>query len=567
MRKIFYSMFALFMALSFTSCEDVPAPYDDPANQDSGQIEGGEDVKEGEYLNETFGRDFGKFTAVTVKGEPWVIDHGYAKGTGHQGKDMPSVPSDAYLISSEMDMTQSKGASITFEYVLRYVRPTGKNQVLATDNFTGDPTTTQWTDITGKLTEVNDWKDWQKFGANIPEQFAGKKKVVVALHYTCDENSGTWEVKNLVVKEGVVEDNPGGGDEPVNPDVDILKPVNGKFISETFGSSSFGVFEVKNIAGQPWIIDFHTAKASGYDNASKVTTASNSYIVSKPMEMTNSKEASINFEYILRYATDMEHNVIPGIKNEVLITDNYTGDPATTQWVDITGTLTEGTDWSTFSKFDVDVPAQFLGKAKVVVALHYTCEEKSATWEVKNLNVVEAKAGQGGGDEPGGDTPDVGDTTTSNGDFETWVDGMPNNWDGPASKANLFQSTDAHSGKFSVQVGGSSDGNMRLGYKTLKLKAGHYVMKFFVKAVTAEGGAARPGLVVLTDGKPAGGNAYKYGDYINDLKKDEWTAATHEFDIDAEGEYTVVVMNAKNPGKDILVDDFTLECNGEFIIK
>ena len=37
MKKLFYSLFALAMtAMTFTSCEDVPAPYDDPNNNQSG---------------------------------------------------------------------------------------------------------------------------------------------------------------------------------------------------------------------------------------------------------------------------------------------------------------------------------------------------------------------------------------------------------------------------------------------------------------------------------------------------------------------------------------------------
>ena len=493
--------------------------------------------------------------------------------SGYDFGTKSTVETQTYLVSPEFNLSKTEGAYISFKYIHMYVTPEATCHVLISDKFTGDPTTTEWKDLSIKWeeSEIKNFDTYFDYAMNIPAEYLGKEKVTMAFFFECSAvKSCTFKVKDLIVKDGVAENIPDGND-PVNPDVDVLKPVNGKFISETFGSS-FGVFSVNNIAGTPWVIDFHTAKASGYDNQSKVTTPSNSYIISKPMEMKNTKEASINFDYILKFST---FNDVPveGVVNEVLITDNYTGDVNTTQWTNITGTLIENKtsgDWQTFEKYDVDIPAQFMGKEKVVVALHYACAEKSATWEVKNLNVVEGKAGQGGGtDEPGGgDVPeDEGDVTTSNGDFETWVGGEPNNWNGPASKANLFQSTDAHSGKYSVQVGGSTDGNMRLGYKILNLKAGHYVMKFFVKAVTAEGGSARPGYVVLTNGKPTGGSDYKYGDYINDLKQDSWTEATYEFDIAADGEYTVTVMNAKKPGKDILVDDFTLECNGEFIIK
>lgn len=63
---------------------------------------------------------------------------------------------------------------------------------------------------------------------------------------------------------------------------------------------------------------------------------------------------------------------------------------------------------------------------------------------------------EGGSEKP--DTPSTGDTTTPNGNFETWVDGKPNNWKtaSTAGNASVAQSTDAHSGKYSVKVGGST---------------------------------------------------------------------------------------------------------------
>lgn len=58
---------------------------------------------------------------------------------------------------------------------------------------------------------------------------------------------------------------------------------------------------------------------------------------------------------------------------------------------------------------------------------------------------------EGGSEKP--DTPSTGDTTTPNGNFETWVDGKPNNWKtaSTAGNASVAQSTDAHSGKYSVK--------------------------------------------------------------------------------------------------------------------
>lgn len=167
-------------------------------------------------------------------------------------------------------------------------------------------------------------------------------------------------------------------------------PADG-YINETF-SKSFGSFTAKTIKGTAWVIDsYGYAKATGYDNASKITTPSESYIVSKAIDLSVSKSATLEFSYILRYVTK-NGTAVEGVKNQVLITDNYTGDPATTKWTDITGTMKEGTDWATWETYKHDL-SDFKGKKNVVIALHYACAASSGTWEVKNLSVKEATGG------------------------------------------------------------------------------------------------------------------------------------------------------------------------------
>jgi hypothetical protein len=50
-----------------------------------------------------------------------------------------------------------------------------------------------------------------------------------------------------------------------------------------------------------------------------------------------------------------------------------------------------------------------------------------------------------------------------------------------------------------------------------------------------------------------------YGDYVNDLKTTEWTEVNHTFTLEADTRLALVIMNSKNPGADVLIDDFTLE--------
>ena len=188
---------------------------------------------------------------------------------------------------------------------------------------------------------------------------------------------------------------------------------------------------------------------------------------------------------------------------------------------------------------------------------------------------VNGKTSAGGGEvkpdpEPTPDpTPDPtpGEVTTNeNGGFETWADGKPTNWKtaSTAGNATLSQSEDAHSGKYSVKVGGSASANKRLGYKEITLKAGEYKVKFYAKAVTENGASVRPGIVPVTDGKAGD---YIYGEYVNELKNTEWKLVEQTLTISADGTYCFVIMNAKKPGGDVLIDDFTVTFGSTAIIK
>lgn len=224
MKAIIKSVMALLAACTFAACSDVPMPYDDPNNsQDSTSTDGF-------YLDETFASNFGKFTTFTVKGTPWVIDYSTAKATGYDNSAQKTTESEAYLVSTAVDLSKSTGAYLQFDYILRYVNTTqNQNKVLVTDNYTGDPTTTSWTDITGTLTEGSDWNTFSTYKKNLPEAFIGKGDVVVALMYSCTTSSSTIEVKNLVLKEGKVDET--GGDDPT-PSSDLNTPETAWTVAE-----------------------------------------------------------------------------------------------------------------------------------------------------------------------------------------------------------------------------------------------------------------------------------------------------------------------------------------------
>lgn len=178
---------------------------------------------------------------------------------------------------------------------------------------------------------------------------------------------------------------------------------------------------------------------------------------------------------------------------------------------------------------------------------------------MRNFAIQAGKAGTGGGsDQPEG--PVTSDGLVENGDFESWSGNVPTSWKTASSAGNatLSQSTDARSGSYAVLVKGTSSGNKRLGYKETTYKAGTYTMTFYAKAATATGGSVRPGYATFNADGTINGSGYKYGEYTNNLSQSEWTKVEHSFTLASDQQICLVIMNSKNPGADVLIDDFSL---------
>lgn len=336
--------------------------------------------------------------------------------------------------------------------------------------------------------------------------------------------------------------------EPVDPATQNGGTASlGVFIDESF-AQKLGVFTNYTTSGSgAWKIDFKTAKASGYDNKAKTTTSGTYYLVSKEVDLSKAKSAHLMMEYILRYNKGKENQ-------QLLITDKFDTNAPTANWTLLNDNWTEGSDWKTFTSYSLNLPSEWIGK-KVRVAFRYNTDDKSgSTWEIKNFKLVEGTLDT---TAPKDDTPaqPAGENLLTNGDFEAWTGGQPNEWNGVAGNAKISQSSTAHGGKHAVLVEGA-DSNKRLAYKALTLKPGDYTLHAYVRGV-ADGASARLGYVLLTDGKVKDAGDYKYGNYVNDLKATEWTAISHSFTLKKETNLCLLLMNPKKKGN-LLVDDFML---------
>ena len=346
---------------------------------------------------------------------------------------------------------------------------------------------------------------------------------------------------------GIPEGGQGGQDLP-----------EGVYIDQDFTSSLGGFTSVSESGTLEWYNDFKSAVCTGYQDfngdGQKENQAGVTWLVSPEIDLTEAQKAYISVNMAMRYERgDINEN------NSILISKNYTGNVNTATWEQLTYNTDDlnGTEF-VFTEKNMNIPADYLG-GKVVVAFRHTCTETySSTWEVKSILIQEGEVEEGG-DEP--DVPITGENLLENGDFETWSStSQPDNWKSTttASSATLKQSTDAHDGNYSVLVTGSTSSNKRLAYKEITLKAGTYQMSFYAKAVENEG-TVNIGYVPVVDGK-VGDYQYKTDGYT-DLSDTEWTEVTNTFTLDATTTVNLVVMNAKSPGKDVLVDDFSLTTN------
>ena len=545
MNKLLTLAAACTLALGFTACEDVPSPYGLPTEK---QQPNRNDVKD-VLLEETFASSFGSFKNYTTSGDgAWKIDFKTAKASGYDNAAKKTTAGTYYLVSSEVDLTGVKNAYVTLDYILRYNKGDENQQLLIADHFDPAHPDQGWTVLNQKWTEGSDWKTFANEKIAVPAAFLGKK-IYIAFRYNTDDKSGsTWEIKNLKVQRGSVT--PSTPEQPVAPG-------NGIFIDESF-AASLGAFTSQTTSGEgAWKIDFKSAKASGYDNASKKTTAGTYYLVSPEVDLTAAKTegAHVALEYILRYNK-------ADANQQLLITDAYNADKPTEGWTVLNQKWTEGQDWKSYTSANYDIPTAFLGK-KVRIAFRYNSDDKSgSTWQIKNV-----KLALGHLDQPVQPTPTpkpdptptpapTGDNLLSNAGFENWDGGAPAVWKSNIGNAALSQSSTAHSGQYAVKVTGDAKVNKRLSYAELSLKAGTYTFTYYVYGAEANA-HLKTGYAIMTDHKVADFKTdYIYSEPTT-VTQGAWSLVTYTFKLDRPKTICLLVMNQKGSGA-FLVDDAML---------
>lgn len=466
MKKFFYSFFVLAMtAMTFSSCEDVPTPYNLPS------INGGD----------------------SEEAEP--------TGTG--------TAADPFNVAAAVKYIDEGGDAATNKYV--------KGKVVSVDagSYDSNYGSLKYY-ISDDGTTKNQFRVYNGYAGPNRTKFSGEDalkagdEVVICGSLTIVNGTKEFTTGNYVVS---LNGQPiGGGDTPTT--------------GEAKGTGT---------EADP----FNSVAAQNYTAAlaANQTTEQEFYIKGKIQK--------IDTQFAAQYGNASVHIADDAKSQQFYIFRTYYFGGE--KWKEGDGLLKEGDE--------------IVVCAKLVNYMGNTPETSQGG---KLISVNGKTSIEGGSEKP--DTPSTGDTTTPNGNFETWVDGKPNNWKtaSSAGNASVAQSTDAHSGKYSVKVGGSTSANKRLGYKEMELKAGTYKIKYYVKAATATGASVQSGFVPVTEGKVGD---YKYSGYINNISNTEWTLVEQELKIPTDGTYCIVIMNSKKPGGDVLIDDLTLTLGETVIIK
>ena len=218
MKKFFYLIAMAIMAFTFTSCEDVPAPFGQPVHI-SGDTEddpsGGDDS--GLAVNEDF-KAAGKLTwTVTNVVAPdgvdvWQYDSRYGlKATAYAGG--ANNAAESWLICPEpYNFSNVSGAKMTIKHAANYFSDGAEKEckVLASTDYNKSVSDAKWTEI-----KIDTWPTSWDFveGTGDMSAFDGKDKVYIAFKYTSTATkSGTWEIESIKVEGGGTSG--GGGDTP-----------------------------------------------------------------------------------------------------------------------------------------------------------------------------------------------------------------------------------------------------------------------------------------------------------------------------------------------------------------
>ncbi len=149
---------------------------------------------------------FNTFTPVSVTGmQNWYFNAAYgAVCSGYSGGQ--SYENEDWLIGPIMNLFQVDDAKLSFDHtrgsaaVMNTGVAEGWYKAYATANYTGHPSTTQWTELQGINQNIpTAWQYVSSGGLVIPEVVKSHYSRIAFRYISSAEQSATWQIKNVKV--------------------------------------------------------------------------------------------------------------------------------------------------------------------------------------------------------------------------------------------------------------------------------------------------------------------------------------------------------------------------------
>ena len=320
-----------------------------------------------------FTSSFGSYTTYDVLGaESFEIAYSTAKMTGFVNNS--NRANEDWLISKRFSMEGVSQASLTMSYIMRYFNNVNEDVTIqvSTDYTSGDPTSATWSQIPASWTEGSDWSTFASTTIDL-SQFAGQKVTVAVKYLSNDEKAGTLEVQSICIQEGsgpTPPPGPGTGGELQT------MPYTQSFTEE------FGTYMTYDVLGpQSWMIDYHTAKMTGYAGGSN---ANEDWLISSPVAVTNVSEAKVSVTYSAQYQNADNGDVSLQVSTDYV----YGNDPYSATWKNMQTTYPNTTNFNDFQTVETSLN-EFIGQ-NVTVAIKYTSTaSQSRTIEIQSITVQE----------------------------------------------------------------------------------------------------------------------------------------------------------------------------------
>ena len=334
MKKILNALFLTLLAVfTFSSCSDVPAPYD---------ILGEGDVP--------------GLTGDGTKENPYNIE------AAQQKQDGSIAWVQGYIVGTIENYEDPSGSA-------KFATPfTAKNNLLiaasATEMNVKNCVVVQLSSGTELYTKLN----LAENSANLGH--------VISIQGSLEKFYGFPGVKSTTA---AILDGKEIGEEQGEG------PANA-YINESF-KSSLGEFKSVSVSGTlSWINDFSSAMIKG--GSAEAKFPSETWLVAPTIDLTKETEAYITFKHAINYADAAT------IKDyhQLMISKDYNGDVSQASWTNLSIVMASGNSFTFVSSGNVSIPADFIGQNKVTIALKYTTTETTgSTWEVQNFIVAPGK--------------------------------------------------------------------------------------------------------------------------------------------------------------------------------